>query len=234
MTRTKSGDPGLVASRAAGRSAVAKASGFGSETTARTARTYAAEAKTYLRRWGRRSYRQPKLLRDYLRTRRRGAAVLDLGSGAGQDVRHLRRKGYRVVGLDLTWPLLAYARRRSRRAALVQADMRYPPFRTGVFDGIWAAASLIHLPKPVVRSTLRTLRELVLPGGMLAATFVHGRSSGFLRAGWIPGRFFSRWHKAALESAVRRAGWTIMRLETVANRERKGRWLNLLARRPAL
>lgn len=111
--------------------------------------------------------------------------------------------------------------------------MRSLPFRSGVFDGIWAAASLIHLPKSVVRTTLRDLHGLVLPGGVLAATFVQGRRSGFLRAGWIPGRFFSRWRKAELEGAVRQAGWAIISLKTVANRERKGRWLNLLARRPA-
>ena len=199
----------------------------------RTAGAYAARAKTFVRHWGRRSDRQPRLLRDSLRTCRRDAAFLDLGSGAGQDIRSLRRKRYRVVGLDLTWPLLAYARRRSRRAPLVQGDMRSLPFRSEVFDGIWAAASLIHLPKSAVRTTLRDLHGLVLPGGVLAATFVQGRSSGFLRAGWIPGRFFSRWRKAELESAVRQAGWAIISLKTVANRERKGRWLNLLARRPA-
>ena len=111
--------------------------------------------------------------------------------------------------------------------------MRSLPFRNGVFDGVWAAASLIHLPKPAVRTTLRDLHGLVPPGGVLAATFVQGRNSGFLPTGWIPGRFFSRWRKAELEGAVRQAGWAIISLKTVANRERKGRWLNLLARRPA-
>lgn len=231
MTKSGGGKPAPGGSRARGSGATA--SGVGRKAAIRTAGAYAAQAKTFVRHWGRRSDRQPRLLRDSLRICRRDAVVLDLGSGAGQDIRSLRRKRYRVVGLDLTWPLLAYARRRSRRVRLVQGDMRSLPFRNGVFDGVWAAASLIHLPKPAVRTTLRDLHGLVPPGGVLAATFVQGRNSGFLPTGWIPGRFFSRWRKAELEGAVRQAGWAIISLKTVANRERKGRWLNLLARRPA-
>jgi len=231
VTKSGGGKPAPGGSRARGSGATA--SGVGRKAAIRTAGAYAAQAKTFVRHWGRRSDRQPRLLRDSLRICRRDAVVLDLGSGAGQDIRSLRRKRYRVVGLDLTWPLLAYARRRSRRVRLVQGDMRSLPFRNGVFDGVWAAASLIHLPKPAVRTTLRDLHGLVPPGGVLAATFVQGRNSGFLPTGWIPGRFFSRWRKAELEGAVRQAGWAIISLKTVANRERKGRWLNLLARRPA-
>ncbi|MGH7208648.1 MAG: class I SAM-dependent methyltransferase [Nitrospiraceae bacterium] len=230
MTRSGDGQPASGVSRTGGSGATA--SGVGKKAAIQTAGAYAAQAKIFVREWGRRSDRRPRLLRDSLRICRRDAALLDLGSGAGQDLRSLRRERYRVVGLDLTWPLLAYARRRSRRAPLVQGDMRSLPFRSGVFDGIWAAASLIHLPKTAVRTALRDLHGLMLPGGVLAATFVQGRSSGFLRDGWIPGRFFSRWRKAELEGAVRQAGWAIISLKTVANRERKGRWLNLLVRRP--
>ena len=110
--------------------------------------------------------------------------------------------------------------------------MQHLPLRVGTFDGIWAAASLIHLPKPVVRRLLQDLKEIVRPGGLLAATLAHGESSGFQKSGWIPGRYFSRWHKEELTSAVRHAGWDVIELMTVTNRERKGRWLNLLARRP--
>lgn len=110
--------------------------------------------------------------------------------------------------------------------------MRQMAIRAGAFDGIWAAASLIHLQKSEVRSVLRELNALVKRGGILAATLAYGRRSGYLQKGWIPGRFISRWQRLELERAVRQAGWELLSLKTVANRERKGRWLNLLARRP--
>ena len=206
------------------------------DVVSRTTEAYAEQAEAFLRRWGRRVNRCPALLRTVLRLAGPCAALLDLGCGAGQDARflHARRRHHavgHVIGLDRTRPLLAYARRHSRRLPLVQGDMRALPFRPGSFDAIWAAASLIHLTKPDVLRLLRALRTQVPVGGLLAATVAHGRRAGFLRAGWIPGRYFARWRKAELEKAVRPAGWAVISLETVTGRERKGRWLNLLARR---
>jgi hypothetical protein len=109
--------------------------------------------------------------------------------------------------------------------------MRALPFRPGAFDAIWAAASLIHLPKPAVRRLLRALCTMVPRGGLLAATVAHGRHAGFLRTGWIPGRYFARWHRVELTRAVCLAGWEVLTLRAVVNRERKGRWLVLIARR---
>lgn len=205
---------------------------MGRDAIARALVIYETQAAEYVRQWGPRAHCQHKLLSEWLRLLGRGAVILDLGCGPGQDIREMRRRGYSVIGLDLARSLLAYARRRSPRTPLVRADLREPPFRGISFDGIWAAASLIHLSKPAVRRTLGTLLALVPPGGVLAATFVHGRHSGVLREGWLPGRFISRWHKAELARAVRQANWELLTLATVANRERKGRWLNLIARRP--
>jgi hypothetical protein len=113
----------------------------------------------------------------------------------------------------------------------VQADIRNLPHTAGAFDGIWAAASLIHLPKPSVHASLRCLAGLVTPGGILAATFIHGRGAGIVHSDWIPDRFISRWHKDELAAAIGRTGWKVVELKTVSGQERKGRWLNLIARR---
>ena len=199
--------------------------------TAETQATYEAHLDEYLRQWGGRRYRLPSLLGTLLRLRAPNGLILDLGCGPGQDLRYLKGKEFRAIGVDLAWPFLRYARRRSTRLRLVRADARCLPLRRDTITTVWAAASLIHLPKPALREVLEHLGELVRQPGMLAATFLHGRSSGYLRTGWIPGRYVSKWQKAELARVVRRAGWQIISLETVTNRERKGRWLNLLAQR---
>jgi hypothetical protein len=99
------------------------------------------------------------------------------------------------------------------------------------FDGLWAAASLMHLPKPVARRVLIDLCRLIRPGGLFAATMTYGMTSRLVADGWVPGRYFARWKKDELARAVRRAGWLILDLKVITNRERKGRWLNLLAQR---
>lgn len=213
---------------------------------ARTTDAYERQAGAFIRRWGGRTG-CPALLRELLEFAGPRAALLDLGCGAGQDTRLLFSRRHRavgpvsghiighvvghIIGLDRAWALLAHARRRSRRVPLVQGDMRRLPFKPGSFDTVWAAACLIHLPRSEAARLLRALRACVPVGGLLAATVAHGRRAGFLGRGWIPGRYFARWRKAQFERAVRRAGWTIVSLATVTGRERKGRWLNLIARR---
>ena len=73
--------------------------------------------------------------------------------------------------------------------------MRALPIQAGSLDGIWAAASLIHLQKRTVISVLAALRYLMKPEGLIAATLTYGRNSRFEQTGWMPGRYFARWGK---------------------------------------
>jgi len=114
---------------------------------------------------------------------------------------------------------------------LIQADMRCLPLQRECVDGIWAAASLIHLPKVEIRKVLADLCAIVRPGGVLAATVTHGTTSRMLRGGWIPGRYFARWKKAELDRAFRATGWCVIELNVVTGQERKGRWINVIATR---
>ncbi|MEK7237540.1 MAG: class I SAM-dependent methyltransferase [Nitrospirota bacterium] len=192
---------------------------------------YERSAVDCLARWGKRRQRSSPLLADWLTRLPADARLLDLGCGGGQDADDLAQRGYRVVGLYRTSALLSAGRRRYPSLPLVRADLRQLPFPATSFDGLWAAASLMHLPKPVARRILTDLCSLVRPGGLLAATVTHGVKSGIVTDGWVPGRYFARWKKDELARAVLRAGWTILELKIITNRERKGRWLNLLAQR---
>jgi hypothetical protein len=107
------------------------------------------------------------------------------------------------------------------------------PFCTQVFDGIWAAASLIHVPKRSATVLVRRLLSLTKASGWLAMTVMHGKESEIPDFQWIPGRFLAKWHKPELADMVRKAGWENVHIQRVYNQERKGPWLNLLAQRPA-
>ena len=198
---------------------------------AQTLRVYEDDAESFLTQWGRKRYKRPALLLQWMAWLPRRALVLDLGCGGGQDARYLMTVGHRVIGLDRTMPLLRFAQSRLESLPLVQADLRALPIRAGKLDGIWAAASLMHLPKPLARRTLVELRNAVRPNGVLGATVTHGWRSRIKQGGWMPGRYFARWKKDELARALHRAGWEVLALCVVSNRERKGRWINVIARR---
>lgn len=196
---------------------------------AETLRTYEKDARIFLKHWGKKRYKRPPLLAEWLRFFPTRAVLLDLGCGAGQDAHYLARRGHRVIGLDRTMPLLQFAKRRAPSVPFLLADIRSLPIRAESLDGVWAAASLIHLPKRAVPSVLTALRQLVKSDGSLSATFTYGNNSRVKQTGWMPGRYFARWRKDELALALQRAGWTVLSLRVVSNQERKGRWINVIA-----
>ena len=200
-------------------------------TSFRTKQAYTTHSEVYLQEWHRRQYRVPPHLEKWMAHLQIHSQVLDLGCGPGQDSRHLRRQGFRVVGLDLTYAFLQAARKRSPKLPMVQADMTNLPFQSTTFDAIWAAASCIHLPKSNLKQVLGQLHRLTRPKGILGATMMHGKGSGFLTEEWIPGRYLCKWLKPDLRQLIQQAGWEVLSLQIVYSRERKGRWLNVIAKR---
>ncbi|MEO8450216.1 MAG: class I SAM-dependent methyltransferase [Gemmatimonadota bacterium] len=61
------------------------------------------------------------------------AVVLDVACGAGRHARAFKQRGYRPIGLDLSWHLLLRARE-CARVPLVRSDIRAMPIRPGSVD----------------------------------------------------------------------------------------------------
>jgi SAM-dependent methyltransferase len=83
-------------------------------------------------------------------------SILDLGCGPGRDLRYFRSLGHDVVGLDGSTEFVAMARSYSECGVLQQdfLAMKLPESR---FDGIFANASLFHVPS---QELPRVLAEL--------------------------------------------------------------------------
>jgi SAM-dependent methyltransferase len=126
------------------------------------ASAYDALAAGFAARWF-----EMRLLEDMRRLVARlppGGRVLDVGCGPGRDVAWLAEQGFAALGVDLSRGMLAEGRARGVPGALIQADMRRLPFRDGTFAGIWACASLLHIPRAQAGATLRELARVVRPG----------------------------------------------------------------------
>lgn len=106
-----------------------------------------------------------------------GARVLDLGCGTGlPTTRQFADAGLRVTGVDLSAGMLAQARANVPDADFVQADFADltdgGPLAVGSFEGIAAFFSLLMLPKKEIPGTLRAIRDLLTPGGLLVVSMV--------------------------------------------------------------
>ncbi|WP_436911723.1 class I SAM-dependent methyltransferase [Halosimplex marinum] len=94
------------------------------------------------------------------------ARVLDVGCGPGWESAAFAEAGFDAVPFDLTRSFLDRARERVPDATPVRGDMRALPFVDGGFDGLWACASLLHVPEREVPATLAEFERVLADGGV--------------------------------------------------------------------
>ena len=124
---------------------------------------------------------------DALITRIEGTppfTLLDLGCGPGRDLCALKALGHVAIGLDGAPNFVAMARELSG-CDVWQQDflaLALPPAR---FDGIFANASMQHVPRAELQRVLGELRDALKPRGVFFASTPHGHDE----EGWNRGRY---------------------------------------------
>jgi 2-polyprenyl-3-methyl-5-hydroxy-6-metoxy-1,4-benzoquinol methylase len=101
-----------------------------------------------------------------------GAHVLDAGCGSGRDSRAFLERGYEVTALDASEAMAKLASRHIGRSVL-QMSFDEVRFRE-CFDGVWACASLLHVPKRESPIVLERLGIALKTGGVMYASFKYG------------------------------------------------------------
>ena len=113
-----------------------------------------------------------------------GSRVLDLGCGTGlPTARQLAGAGFEVVGVDLSHGMVELARRYVPDATFHRldiADLRPGgPRDLGRFDAVTAFFSLLMLPRAEIPLALRTVRHILVPGGLFALSMVEADVDDF-------------------------------------------------------
>ena len=107
----------------------------------------------------------------------RGAAVLDLGCGAGRPIAaHLVASGFNVTGVDASAPMIELARRNVPAARFHISDMRSLEL-DGTFDAIVSWDAFFHLSPEDQQGVLPSLAGLVKPNGRLMMTVGPGEGT---------------------------------------------------------
>jgi SAM-dependent methyltransferase len=99
--------------------------------------------------------------------------ILDFGCGPGRDLVTLKARGHRPVGLDGSIRFVEMARAASGCEVLHQ-DFLALDLPGARFDGIFANASLFHVPKSDLPRVLRELRASLKPRGVLFSSNPRG------------------------------------------------------------
>lgn len=193
---------------------------------ARTRRTYDAVAEEYHERTREEEGLLPVMDR-FLDRLPPAPLVLDAGCGTGRDARFLGRRDARTVGLDLSAEQLRVAADHAPGAAFVQGDLRTVPLVDACVDGVWACASLLHLPRAELPRTLAELRRVLRPGGTLFCTLKRGDEETVTHDyDTEGGRYVVRHEPESFGSALSEAGFAVDELDG------NDAWFHAFARRP--
>lgn len=156
-------------------------------------------------------------------------AILDAGCGSGRDTKHFKALGFKVTAFDANQALVELASRHLEQNVI---HAKFDTFRAepNSFDGIWACASLLHVPDEDLAATFFTLSQLLKPQGIFYCSFKYGQAAHVRN-----GRFFTDMDENKLQAALTTSPLMIKQT-WVTSDVRPGReseqWLNaILVRR---
>lgn len=156
------------------------------------------------------------------------ARVLDAGCGSGRDAKAFVDLGFNVTAFDASAEMVA------RAAHHAQCPVLHMTFEEmswdAEFDGIWASASLLHVPRTSLVSTVERCRQALRPRGVLYTSFKYGDAD---RA--KDGRQFTDLNEDSYQEILAQAGGMrvidLWRTADVRPGRQDEMWLNALARR---
>lgn len=102
----------------------------------------------------------------------KGKRILDLGSGPGRDSLYFKSKGFEPVCADLSVEMVNLCKEKGLKA--YQKNMEDLDFEDNYFDGVWAYASLVHLPKFSIFNVLARINEILKQDGLLFLGMLEG------------------------------------------------------------
>jgi len=128
--------------------------------------------------------------------------ILDLGCGPGRDLKTFSALGHRAIGVDGSARFAEMARAYSG-CEVWQQDFVHLDLPGGLFDGVFANASLFHVPSRALPKVLGELYAALKPGGVLFSSNPRGHNE----EGWNAQRYGSYYDLDTWQTFLTAAGF---------------------------
>ncbi len=167
---------------------------------------------------------------SFLSMLEQGAFILDFGCGSGRDSRYFLQKGFQVEACDGSEEMVKTA---MKITGIPVKKMLFSELdEEGKYDGIFACASILHVPSKELPDIISRMRRAVKKGGVLYVSFKYGTFEGIRN-----GRYFTDQTEDSLKTILDEVGGLEIISTGITGDARPGRedekWLNVLLRRCA-
>ena len=168
------------------------------------------------------------LYRPFLENIPSTGKILDAGCGSARDTKFFLEKGFDVVAFDNSPNMVRHAAEYTGQEVLLMSfeDIEFKDN----FDGIWACASVLHVPENNISTVLSKFTDALKDNGILYTSFKYGDNEQIRN-----GRFFADYTEERFDQLLA----AIPKLELIqywkTSDLRPGRleekWLNILLRK---
>ncbi len=154
--------------------------------------------------------------------------VLDFGCGSGRDTKYFLEKGFNVDAVDGSEALCRMA---SENTGIIVKDMLFKELDSvEKYDGIWACASILHLPKESLNDVFKKMTCATRNGGYIYVSFKYGEFEGYRGD-----RYFTDFTESKFKDFIR--NFPVLTIidqritcDVRPNRENE-KWLNLIIKK---
>lgn len=154
--------------------------------------------------------------------------ILDMGCGSGRDTKYFLSKGFKVDAIDGSEQLCRIA------AVNTGIAVRHMMFNeldeNELYHGIWACASILHLPRPELADVLNRMIRALRRDGYIYTSFKYGDFEGYRNE-----RYFTDFTESSFADFINDIPGGEIAEEWVSADARPEKsaekWLNLIIRR---
>lgn len=157
------------------------------------------------------------------------AHIVDAGCGSGRDTKAFLQRGYVVSAFDGSPQMAriasAYTGQKCHVLRFQEIEFREE------FDGVWACASLLHVPKCEMEDVLHRVVTALKPGGTMYVCFVEGEGEHISADGRLYNSYTAESLRALLQGTPTIREIMCWKSEDISSSARREPWLNFLLKK---
>lgn len=132
--------------------------------------------------------------------------IIEIGSGGGRDARDYLIGKYDYIGTDISKSLLEEAKKLNPGVKFLQRSVYDLKFADNTFDGFWASAILLHIPKNRINKALNEIHRVARNNGVGFISIKKGKGEKEDENG----RWFSYYSKQEFNNILKSNGYKVI------------------------